>query len=226
MNVKTTPLPENLKIKDVIEGETEIPKILVKFLHYLIGGPDSRRGNTDMNTKRIGSIASDIVYSTTAGRKKPGKQLKLGLTVKSLTGSKRVIEVLNRLGHCASYTTLEELETELTYSMEDNDLTPDGIEKDPNLATGVAFDNFDRFVETLSGKDTLHDTVGIVYQCDTTTTNASIQEVPCKTVEKGSVNKVTNRRRRSYEPVGLDIEPYRKKTKISPLLHANKHHKQ
>ena len=67
------------------------------------------------------------------------------------------------MGHCASYTTLEELETELTYSMEDNDLTPDGIEKDPNLATGVAFDNFDRFVETLSGKDTLHDTVGIVY---------------------------------------------------------------
>ena len=81
----------------------------------------------------------------------------------------------------------------------------------------MAFDNFDRFVETLSGKDTLHDTVGIVYQCDTTTTNASIQEVPCKTVEKGSVNKVTNRRRRSYEPVGFDIEPYRKKTKISPL---------
>jgi len=32
------------------------------------------------------------------------------------------------------------------------------------LSTGVAFVNFDRFVETSSGKDTLHDTVGILYK--------------------------------------------------------------
>ncbi|KZS05943.1 Glioma tumor suppressor-like protein [Daphnia magna] len=32
------------------------------------------------------------------------------------------------------------------------------------IIIGVAFDNYDRFVETLTGKDTLHDTVGIVYQ--------------------------------------------------------------
>ena len=30
--------------------------------------------------------------------------------------------------------------------------------------TGVAFDNFERFVETLTGKDTLFETVGIAYQ--------------------------------------------------------------
>ncbi|GFV68876.1 uncharacterized protein TNCV_1985401 [Trichonephila clavipes] len=28
----------------------------------------------------------------------------------------------------------------------------------------IAFDNFDRYVDTLTGKDTLHDTVGIIYQ--------------------------------------------------------------
>ena len=32
-----------------------------------------------------------------------------------------------------------------------------------STATGVAWDNFDRFVETKSGKDTLHDTA-IAYQ--------------------------------------------------------------
>ena len=32
---------------------------------------------------------------------------------------------------------------------------------------GLAFHNFGRFVETLSGKDTLHDTVGIAYQIST-----------------------------------------------------------
>ena len=35
---------------------------------------------------------------------------------------------------------------------------------DANACTGLAFDNYDRFVETLTGKDTLHDTVGIAYQ--------------------------------------------------------------
>ena len=34
----------------------------------------------------------------------------------------------------------------------------------PEFNTGIAWDNFDRFVETKSGKDTLHDTVGIAYQ--------------------------------------------------------------
>ncbi|KAG5894728.1 hypothetical protein JTB14_006147 [Gonioctena quinquepunctata] len=32
------------------------------------------------------------------------------------------------------------------------------------LCTGVAFDNFDRYVDTLDGKETLYDTVGIIYQ--------------------------------------------------------------
>lgn len=34
----------------------------------------------------------------------------------------------------------------------------------PKLSTGVAFDKFDRFVETSSGKDTLRDTVEILFK--------------------------------------------------------------
>ena len=33
-----------------------------------------------------------------------------------------------------------------------------------SAATGVAWNNFERFVKTKSGKDTLHDTVGIACQ--------------------------------------------------------------
>ena len=43
-------------------------------------------------------------------------------------------------------------------------MTPHGMSLSPNLATGVAFDHFDRFVETLNGMDTLHDTVVIAFQ--------------------------------------------------------------
>lgn len=38
------------------------------------------------------------------------------------------------------------------------------MQRRPDLNTGVVFDNFDRFVETHNGKDTLHDTVGIIFQ--------------------------------------------------------------
>ena len=35
---------------------------------------------------------------------------------------------------------------------------------DSEQATGVPFDNFDRFLETFTDKDTFYDTVGIAYQ--------------------------------------------------------------
>lgn len=38
--------------------------------------------------------------------------------------------------------------------------TPTGTNMDANACTGLAFDNYDHFVETSTGKDTLHDTVG------------------------------------------------------------------
>jgi hypothetical protein len=79
-----------------------------------------------------------------------------------------------------------------------------------NLGTGGAFDNFDRFVETLSGKDTLHDTVGIAYQI--------VSEEP--TVEESGepeyvrVAASRKKRRRAFQEAGLDIEPYRKKPRM------------
>ena len=59
--------------------------------------------------------------------------------MKSLTGSKKVITILNRLGHCVSYSLAESIETDLatTISIKD-DRTPDGITQQPGLATGLA----------------------------------------------------------------------------------------
>ena len=79
------------------------------------------------------------------------------MAIKSTTGSRKVIDILNRLGHSISYTTMEELETELTFAESNREqITPIGMNLTVSLATGIAFDNFDRFVETLSEKGTLH----------------------------------------------------------------------
>ena len=67
---------------------------------------------------------------------------------------------------------IEEIETEANFESTKNHLfTPSGFKLDPQCGTGVAWANFDSFVETVSGKDKLHDTVGIDYQ--TVTTNSS-----------------------------------------------------
>ena len=72
---------------------------------------------------------------------------------------------MNRLGHYNSYHTKEEIETEARFESTKNNLfTPSGMKLDPQCGTGVAWDKFDRSVEAVSGKDTLHDTVGIAYQ--------------------------------------------------------------
>ncbi|GFT40150.1 hypothetical protein TNCV_782741 [Trichonephila clavipes] len=89
----------------------------------------------------------------------------MGMTVKRLTSSRKMINILNRLGHCCNYNTLEELETEATISsVNRSQICPPDIIQSPSLSTCVAINNFDRYVDTLTGTDTLDDTVGIIYQ--------------------------------------------------------------
>jgi hypothetical protein len=89
----------------------------------------------------------------------------MGLAMKSMTGSRKINELLNHLGHSIGYHVTEEFETELATDIsEKGELTPDGIVKTGGLATALAWDNYDELTETLSGKGTVHDTVGICYQ--------------------------------------------------------------
>ncbi|GFX66459.1 hypothetical protein TNCV_1291401 [Trichonephila clavipes] len=163
MDKKT--LPVVMKMEDLINGEYTIPEKLDRFFKALIGGKDIRRRD-GVNCHRLSnSLASDAIYCVCNGTVKPSKHITLGMTVKSLTSSRKMINILNRLGHCCYYNTLEELETEATISsVNRSQICPPDIIQSPSLSTGVAFDNFDRYVDTLTGKDTLHDTVGIIYQ--------------------------------------------------------------
>ncbi len=84
------------------------------------------------------------MYVTSRGRTKPAKHLCLGLGLKSLTGSRRVIEMLNRFGHSIGYHTVESIETELAIVITDrNNATPDGLLQRPGLSTALAWDNYD-----------------------------------------------------------------------------------
>lgn len=69
------------------------------------------------------------------------------------------------LNQYTSYNVIEELETELTYSsINQSGLCTLGVLLLLKLPTGVELDKYDRFVETSNGKDTLRDTIEILFQ--------------------------------------------------------------
>ena len=87
------------------------------------------------------------------------------MIMKSVTGSRKVIEILNKVGHCVIYHTVEETETKTTFEAnKEGALAPPGMACNSLLGTGLAWDNFDRFAAIMTGTDTLHDPVGIAYQ--------------------------------------------------------------
>ena len=151
--------------KVIFKGKVEVPDLVQNFFKYLIGGSDSRKWGLESRKRRIKSISQDIVFSTTSGIKNLSKHSQIGLAIKSLTGSRKVVKILNRMGNCVSYSAVEELETELSFEANKNNKeTPFEMKTTPEFKTGIACDNFDRFVEIKSGKDILHDTVGNAYR--------------------------------------------------------------
>ena len=163
-------------------------------------------------------MAADTVFSVTNGRKKPSKHLKFGLTVKSMTGSKKLIGMLNRYGQCVSYTTTEELETELMFTViSASKISPPDLVPDSSLTVGIAYDNFHRYVETLSGKNTLHDTVGVVYEFVSEETSRAAATALENRPSASGDSKIGRERRGTFESFGVNIELYHEKPKISSV---------
>jgi len=152
-----------LNVHDIISGENKIPDSLAVFFRILFSG--TSKPKSENLERKVSSSSQDAIFIATNGKLKPKKHLLLGLGIKSMTGSRKLLEVLNHWGYCISYHTSEEIETELALSlMNQKRVTPENLFCEAGLFTGIAWDNFDSNLETLSGKGTLHDTFGICYQ--------------------------------------------------------------
>lgn len=207
--ILTRKLPnQNITLKNIIEGECDIPDELYSLINTIVQGPcvenqnPTLRGTIKQN--KIASICNSIIYTASNGLTKPSTCLTLALATKSLTGSRLMINLLNRLGHCVSYSVTEEIETELayTYSSEHRILP---FDLSTNVPTHVAFDNYDQYVETSTGKDTLHDTVGIAYQNTTEFQRLSMNSLQ-ESIDNIDMNQ--SRRRKYFSPFDNTVEPY------------------
>jgi len=83
------------------------------------------------------------------------KHVILGMSLRHLTGSAEVVSIINRYGHCHSYSKLLELETSLAYQAQLSDtILPANISPVYNAVTHQCFDNFNLLEETKSGSGT------------------------------------------------------------------------
>ena len=81
--------------------------------------------------------ASDVVFNCTRGSVCPWKHQSLALGLGTLTGSKSLLTIMNRLGHCISYDEVKRHETEIAYTCSECEWeTPTGVNLHSNLATG------------------------------------------------------------------------------------------
>ena len=95
-----------------------IPDCLYWLIKLLVTA-DKRSRPTDVlsqstnmeDERQILSIAQDIIYCNTKGRVKLAKHTSLAMCVHHLTSSKRLIELLNRMGHCVSYDEMRAVNT-------------------------------------------------------------------------------------------------------------------
>lgn len=103
--------------------------ILSNFLKDVLYGP-TVSFPIELRNRLIKSIASDIVFSSTNGHVRPPKLLMLGCATKPITESKKMVNILNNLSHSVSYSTIEEIETELSYSSHESmSMVPHTIKK-------------------------------------------------------------------------------------------------
>uniref|UniRef100_A0A6P7FRI3 Uncharacterized protein LOC114331907 n=1 Tax=Diabrotica virgifera virgifera TaxID=50390 RepID=A0A6P7FRI3_DIAVI len=207
LSINKKRLPRKLETSHLIAGECDIddiPENLISLLRCIITNNDSRRLKSENCMRKIYSIACDIIYAASDGKIKTSKHITLGMTLKSITSSRKVVDICNRYGHCCSYHTIEELETEATFYANDKSvICPLNTVLLPDYCTGIAFDNYDRYVETLNGKDTLHDTVGILYQ------NIEEGHEMNSAANKGNLSPLC-KRRRTFDAIAPEIQNYNK----------------
>ena len=96
------PVEEEIKSDKVV-----LPHLRTTFLHTIL----SSSAASPRVTRLIKSIGQHIVYNSSNGRIKTIKHVQLSLITKRKTGSKFLVNCLNRLGHCISDDQVNNIET-------------------------------------------------------------------------------------------------------------------
>ena len=98
-------------IKDLKNADRNPPHSLVEFLATLLYSKKHSVTRGESLFRLTESHAADIIHSVTGVNAITVKHFLLALGLHSLTGEKKVIEIVNNLGHCISYPLTCEIKT-------------------------------------------------------------------------------------------------------------------
>lgn len=143
-----------------------VPEDLQRFLHHIICGQNSVQPSERTN-RLVSSIGQDLCRAATRGQWKLPKHILVCMTLRHLFRSAKLSTLMNRLGHAESYSFSLELETALATALDEASslLSPQIVRNpcSPSLFHSD-FDNFDQFVNDLSGSGSVHTAHGIMLQ--------------------------------------------------------------
>ena len=129
------------------------------FLSTLLSGCSIESSSSKVNRLKL-STGQDLVYAISNGRIKTPKSILYPYAIKSLTNSTKLITINNQLGHGVSASILEELATENTFRVSENQLD-NSILLMKDVVTMTDHDNIDRNEETLTSKFKLNSSLKI-----------------------------------------------------------------
>jgi hypothetical protein len=89
------------------QNRTNLPVLLEKFMTSLLTASNQRKSKR--KERIICSMVQDIIYNVTNGKHRTSKHVLLSLCVKRKTGSKQMINWLNRFGHGISYDEVKHI---------------------------------------------------------------------------------------------------------------------
>ena len=164
-NISWPPDSNDLTLKNALEV---LPTELSSFLKVMLGFSEETSLTkhipvSETVEKKVAAIAQDLIYVATSGRTLTHKSMALGVTVRQITGSQRVTQILNQFGHCCSPDILYKHDSALTGSIATEEVfVPRNITN--NIPSTIVWDYNDFTEETLSGKGTTHVANGIIMQ--------------------------------------------------------------
>ena len=166
------------------------PESLHTFLDILINQSNHHLIPSANIARIVESLAQDITSAVTRGKYIQPKQFLLGQGLHNLTGSRKVIDIVHKLGHCIPYNTVCEIETAqaecaLEAAKQSSILKLKPASSAETVFTYYWVDNFDVKVERMGGGGSINTTHLMAFQEDQNhEKNVSTISVPRKKSRK------------------------------------------
>ena len=154
-----------------LSGEArDFPENLMEFFTSLFFEDKRHQPNDYTSIPRlIDSYMADRIHAVTRGKVMTAKHFVLGMGLHNMTRSKKLIQLINKLGHCIDYNAVCDILTaqaqkssELAKSSSILHLTP--ISTNNSIKTWFWVDNYDEKVETNCGGGSVNITALMAFQ--------------------------------------------------------------